>query len=221
MPGLLGITLLVVAASAVACGDGTQENVAANATPSQDGSARTGDGSSGMNNPSSADVSSSASDVPASAVPDAGVPGPDGASPRDAPAASADAITRLDAVVDPAGLNLTMIAFLNLPINSVRFMVRGYDPVHSLCVEIIWDYSNTGHTTTRHCDDFGVTFPYVFIAPGACPVGDTAHYGGNAEVLSANGCIDFKGFTPQSTDSVDVTVNVRSDLFTGTILARN
>jgi hypothetical protein len=118
---------------------------------------------------------------------------------------------------DAAGL--TMLQFGNLGIDSIRWEVWGVDAATGLCVDIVWDFSNTHHAVTRHCDDFGPNFPYVFLSTGAC--GPHLHYSGNAQILSASGCIEFKTGVPSSVDFVDVTLQVQSALYTGEIRARN
>jgi hypothetical protein len=131
-----------------------------------------------------------------------------------------DAVTTDDAVSDGDGAGeLAMLGFGSLPINSVRRDVFGIEPTKGLCVDIVWDFSNTGHMDGRHCDDFGPNFPYVFIAMSGCD-SQPLHYAGNATVLGANGCVEFMPLAPNPSVSLDVTLQVQSDLFTGTIRAR-
>jgi hypothetical protein len=134
-------------------------------------------------------------------------------------AAITDAPSATDAAAPGPRLVLAELAFSDLPINSVRAQVRGVDRAAGMCAAVVWDYSNTGHKTERHCDDFGTHFPYVVIESGGTCGG--VYYAGNVEVLGARGCIDFARFShPGATNFVDVTVDVRSPLFTGTIVLR-
>ena len=114
--------------------------------------------------------------------------------------------------------------FFDLPINSLRYAVSGYDPGTDLCVTAIWVLREAGDQI-RHCDDFGPWFPYVVIAPGE-PAGcwDT---GTHAELLSASGCVDWAAFNSPvipwegagsgHTDEVDLELQVTSEIWSGTV----
>jgi hypothetical protein len=115
-------------------------------------------------------------------------------------------------VLDPASL-----VFFDLPINSIRYAVAGYDASARTCVSIIWDYSNTGHATTRQCDNFGPQFPYVIIETETDDPCDSWTYGStDVTVESVSGCVEFV-----DVKYVVVEVTVTSDIFTGTIYASN
>jgi hypothetical protein len=116
-------------------------------------------------------------------------------------------------------LTLSNLQFGFLPINSLRGSVSGYDAAGDRCVTIIWDYSNNHQSGGRHCDDFFPSFPYLYIASGACD--GNVHYQANVEMVRASGCIDFADFGAGSTNHVDMEIEVRGDPFTGTIRARN
>src|SRR5262245_59297300 len=77
----------------------------------------------------------------------------------------------------------TGLPFSFSPINSVRGEVAAHEGAGNGCVRAIWDYSNNDKSNGKHCDDFGTSFPYVFVSSGAC---DTAvHYAGNVDMVSA------------------------------------
>jgi hypothetical protein len=112
------------------------------------------------------------------------------------------------------------IAFFGLPIDSIRFGISGYDPARRLRAVLIWDFSNTGMRYGAHCDDFREMFPYALVvadADGGLPT----PYAGNVQVLSASGCVDFRGLSSASMDFVDVSVKVDGPAFRGTIIASN
>jgi hypothetical protein len=125
-------------------------------------------------------------------------------------------ITKDKLVLDPSTLT-----FFGLPINSVRFAVSGYDPDAKVCVTIIWDFSNNGEYEGAHCDDFYPSFPYVIIIPDAKGQCGQWDYGSNIAMVKAEGCVDFDDFAPAGMDLVDVSVQVQSPMFTGTIIADN
>ena len=124
-------------------------------------------------------------------------------------------------------LSADSLVFYWLPINSGRMAVTGKDENTGLCVSLIWDFSNNGQKPTEHCDDFFDTFPYVIIGSnnGPCHTGNW-DYRGNVEFISGDGCIDNEDFNSTSgeaghRDFVDVSINVESELFSGTIKARS
>ncbi len=126
---------------------------------------------------------------------------------------------------DPAGLIvIDDPIFFDLPIDSLRYAVSGYDPDTDLCVTAIWSLRNASDQI-RHCDDFGPLFPYVVIAPGE-PAGCWG-FGVDVELHSVSGCVDWaafnspvipwKGAGPGHTDEVDLELEVTSDVFSGTV----
>ena len=114
--------------------------------------------------------------------------------------------------------------FFDLPINSIRYAVSGYDAETDLCVTAVFPIRDSSDFV-KHCDDFGPNFPYLVIAPGE-PAGCFA-YGSPVELLSVNGCVDFAAFNfpiipgaddaEVHTDEVDLTLEVSSDVFSGTV----
>ena len=127
-----------------------------------------------------------------------------------------DAIPAGDgAVAEGPTLVPTGLAFDFLPINSVRGQVTGYDAAADMCVRVIWDFSNNGKAEVgEHCDDFFPSFPYVQISRGACD--PAVAYWGNADLVAGAGCVEF-GWTEDQPSSVDVTLQVKGPVFTGTI----
>lgn len=117
-------------------------------------------------------------------------------------------------VLDPASLY-----FFDLPIDSIRNGVAGYDPTRRLCVTLIWDYSSNTRTLGPHCDSFGGMFPYVAIETDTDGPCQGWSYGGGPEVLSARGCVDFTFHGAGGL--VDFEVQVAGEEFTGTIVADN
>jgi hypothetical protein len=114
--------------------------------------------------------------------------------------------------------------FFDLPINSLRYAVSGYDADTDLCATAIFSIGDASDLT-RHCDDFGPQFPYVVIAPGESA--GCWHYGTDVELLSVDGCVDFAAFNfpiipgkddgVEHTDEVDLELRVTSDVFSGTV----
>jgi uncharacterized membrane protein len=114
--------------------------------------------------------------------------------------------------------------FFDLPINSLRYAVSGYDPGTDLCVTAIW-FLRRARDQIRHCDDFGPLFPYVLIAPGE-PAG-CWDQGTVVEPSSVSGCVDWaafnspvipwKGAGSGHTDEADLELHVNSDIWSGTV----
>ena len=114
--------------------------------------------------------------------------------------------------------------FFDLPIDSLRYAVSGYDRETDLCITAIWSLRDAGDQI-RHCDDFGPQFPYVVIAPGE-PAG-CFHVQTEVELHSVSGCVDWAAFnTPLiprrgrgsvHTDEVDLELRVTSDVWSGTV----
>ena len=114
--------------------------------------------------------------------------------------------------------------FFDLPINSLRYAVSGYDPGTDLCITAIWALRDASDQV-RHCDDFGPLFPYVVIAPGE-PAGCWS-FGTAVELLSVSGCVDWaafnspvipwKGTGSGHTDEVDLELQLTSDVWSGTV----
>ena len=114
--------------------------------------------------------------------------------------------------------------FFDLPINSLRYAVSGYDLGTDLCVTAIFSIRDASDQI-RHCDDFGPQFPYVVIAPGE-PAG-CWQYGTEVELLSVDGCVDWaafnfpvipgKGDGSVHTDEVDLKLRLTSDVWSGTV----
>ncbi len=122
---------------------------------------------------------------------------------------TSDAAT--DLVLDPASL-----VFFELPINSLRYAVGGFDPAQHTCVTVIF----FDDLATRRCDDFqtGDTngVPYVFIAPNAAPPCMDWGYGGNVTLDAATGCVELTSHDPL-TIALDMMLTVSGAPFTGTI----
>lgn len=114
-------------------------------------------------------------------------------------------------VLDPSTL-----VFFELPINSIRYAVGGYDPGHDTCVSII--FNNPG--LEQHCDDFVVDFPYVVITPGGAPPCMDWDYSGDVVVDAAAGCMQVTSQGPLAID-IDMTLKVSGDGFSGTIAVSN
>ncbi len=91
-------------------------------------------------------------------------------------------------------LDLESLTFFELPINSVRYAVSGYDPAARTCVTIQFDYSNTGRMSlvgTEICDEFGPRFPYVTVAEEQdAPCGTSIWEYSGAEPAAVSGCFD-------------------------------
>jgi hypothetical protein len=114
--------------------------------------------------------------------------------------------------------------FFDLPINSLRYAVSGYDRGTDLCITAIWSL-RSARDQSRHCDDFGPMFPYVVIAPGE-PAG-CWQYGTDVELISAEGCVDWAAFNSPvipgrdtssgHTDEVDLKLELTSDVWSGTV----
>lgn len=141
--------------------------------------------------------------------------GADRASSTDA--SSTDA-SSTDTNASDAGDTSPLITFLeptvfDLPINSVRHAVSGYDAATDLCISLIW-YVDT-FEETRFCELGDTLETYVWIEAGASP--GCWDYAGNAELLAQRGCADFGELTEPADDAIDVAVDVTSDLFTGTV----
>ena len=120
-------------------------------------------------------------------------------------------------ILDPASLT-----FFDLPINSIRGAVSGYDAAARTCVTIVWDYSNTAHDLVPWCDEFGAGFPYVLVVrdtDGPCGQWD---YSANVTATAAEGCVQFQGLGIGALDLVDVAVTVDNPAGGQTIIeARN
>jgi hypothetical protein len=136
------------------------------------------------------------SDAAATSTHDAGIESPDAAAPG--PRILFD---------DPT--------FFSLPINSIRPAVSGHDPATGLCITVIWYLSGV----EKDCDQFGSSqlFPYVNIeadAPAGC-----WDYGPNAELLAIRGCPDYPhfGVGPMQSSEVELEVDIKSDLWSGTV----
>ena len=116
-----------------------------------------------------------------------------------------------DLVLDPASL-----VFFELPINSLRYAVGGFDPEHQTCVTVIF----FGDIMAEQCDNFMVGdsngFPYVFITPAAAPPCMDWDYGGNVTLDAASGCVQRTNFDPL-TIAIDMALTVSGAPFTGTI----
>ena len=120
--------------------------------------------------------------------------------------------------LDPATL-----VFFELPINSLRMGVSGYDPAAHACASLIWDFSNTGHRPGAHCGDFLDGFPYVIVKLNqANPCPELWDYGTALAVTKAGGCVDFAMLdSPAGFNLVDATADVTGPGFQGTVIADN
>jgi hypothetical protein len=114
-------------------------------------------------------------------------------------------------VLDPD----TLVVF-ELPINSLRYAVSGFDADHATCVSIIFTYPGD----EQHCDDFMVGddlgFPYVFVTPDAAPPCMDWDYQGNVQLDAASGCMQLTDPAPPAI-TIDMTLEVSGAPFTGTI----
>jgi hypothetical protein len=118
---------------------------------------------------------------------------------------------------DPDATELEDVSTFWLPINSIRLGASGRVPDADVCVGLVWFFSSVDDADTQHCDDFAEDFPYAVVqaaTPEGC--GEVWNYGPNAAVLEASGCIvpDLETIGPHA---MDVTVDVSSPLFTGTV----
>ena len=132
----------------------------------------------------------------------------------------------MEAVPDAGGddrrvLTPAVVAFGELPINSVRYEVVGYDAAADMCVHAIWDFSNNNMAMKQHCDDFFDGFPYVFIDNGVCTQGAPL-YSGNVHLVSGNGCVVFAFEEPAGLSlHLDVKLRVQGPAFTGTLKVKS
>lgn len=119
---------------------------------------------------------------------------------------------------DPGGLVLApeTLVFFDLPINSIRYAVGGFDPEQQTCVSII--FFDPG--AEQHCDDFQTGdmfgFPYVFIVPAAAPPCMEWDYAGNVVLDAAAGCMQLTNPFPAEM-TIDMQLSVSGAPFTGTI----
>lgn len=119
---------------------------------------------------------------------------------------------------DPGGLVLDpeTLVFFDLPINSIRYAVGGFDPDQQTCVSII--FFDPG--AEQHCDDFQTGdmfgFPYVFIVPAAAPPCMEWDYAGNVVLDAAAGCMQLTNPFPAEM-TIDMQLSVSGAPFTGTI----
>lgn len=114
-------------------------------------------------------------------------------------------------VLDPD----TLVVF-ELPINSLRYAVSGFDAEHATCVSIIFTYPGE----EQHCDDFTVGddagFPYVFITPDAAPPCMDWDYQGNVQLDAASGCMQLTKPSPPEI-TIEMQLEVSGAPFTGSI----
>jgi hypothetical protein len=110
----------------------------------------------------------------------------------------------VEVVLDPASL-----VWGELPTGALRSFVSGHDAQARVCATLVW----MGETPA--CGDFGgdgdMSF-YVLVetaTDGPCAAWD---YGGNAEVIRAQGCVDFAIYHPHGQDLVDMDVEVFDDV---------
>jgi hypothetical protein len=131
-----------------------------------------------------------------------------GGADRIAPPPAGDAgPTPVEVTLDPCTLE-----FFDLPIDSVRTAVSGFDPEARICASIIWDFSNNDLERERFCGEFVVLdndgfplrsgFPYVVLRRDQdAPCSDLWQYA-DADATAASGCID------PNENTVDAIVDV-------------
>jgi hypothetical protein len=105
--------------------------------------------------------------------------------------------------------------FFDLPINSVRYAVSGYDPATGLCISAIFMMHGPGDPR-RYCDEFDrFMFPYI-VLERASRAG-CWHYGSAVKLESIRGCVDFTGVTSGAGEA-QLTLTVTSELWSGTVI---
>ena len=123
-------------------------------------------------------------------------------------------------VLDP-----TSLEFSSLPIDSIRYMVSGYDPDLRICASLVWYYSVPYGVGLARCSgdpaEEPFEMPYVLIETDTDGPCDAWDYGPNVETLSWNGCVDFAHWRPTAMNLADLELEVQGDAFTGTIVASN
>ncbi len=114
-------------------------------------------------------------------------------------------------VLDPASL-----VFFELPINSIRYAVAGFDPAQQTCVAVIFfgDIETEQCDTFKTGDDFG--FPYVVVTPNATSPCMDWDYTGNVTLDSASGCVQLTASNPLQI-AIDMAMTVSGPPFTGAI----
>jgi hypothetical protein len=224
MPRITGAVLISLCL--IACDDASMPHASHAGDPPQNrdaGDHTTSTGNQGMGqDASSAGVSGPMHDAggrahDAGPVPDTGH-GDAGSTPHDAgttidagaaPHDAGDAST-----ARPPDIIFDDPMFFSLPIDSIRYGVSGHDAESDLCISVIWYVSSIDHT--RFCsDDATAPTPDVVIEAGT-PAG-CWDYRGNAELVAMRGCADFGMLNDPSDDSVDLDVDVHSDVWTGTV----
>lgn len=116
---------------------------------------------------------------------------------------------------DPDAIVITEPLFFQAPTNTLRYVISGYDDTRDLCISAVWFIPGFDDPLV-YCDDFEGSSGYLVIAPGqpaGCFDGD-----GNAQVLSARGCVDWAEYRPGHTNLADLEFEVVSDLWTGTVI---
>jgi hypothetical protein len=108
--------------------------------------------------------------------------------------------------------------FFPLPLDSIRYGVSGHDAETDLCISVIWYFQ--GINDTRFCSDDAMDPTPDVVVEAGTPAG-CWDYRGNAELVAMRGCADFGMLTDTDDDSVDLDVDVHSDLWTGTVRFKN
>ncbi len=134
------------------------------------------------------------------------LPGPDASTDNNLPGPDASTATG-DRIV------FTEALAFSLPINSIRYGVSGYDAEHDLCISLIWYLDPI--TETRFCEVGDSLQPYLWVEQGGAA--GCWDYAPNAELLAQRGCADFGELSDMTDDSIDVEVDVVSDLWSGTV----
>jgi hypothetical protein len=123
-------------------------------------------------------------------------------------------------VLDPRTL-----VYFDLAIDSIRFAVGGHDPQRDACVSIIFNMPDPD-LEALYCDDFVLDngpggFPYVLITPGASPPCYQWDYFPNVDAVAASGCMQAHPFDMPFYIDIDMSIEIDSELFAGTITVDN
>ncbi len=131
-------------------------------------------------------------------------------------------------------LQQSSIIFYDLPINSIRYAVSGFEPQNNVCVTLVWSIAEPG-PSYELCGIGGIggapEAPYAIVAPPTPPADpsdgplyglrqcEVWDYGPNATVEALEGCVTFQG--SPTIGSADLVVTLSGDLLNGDLEIRS
>jgi hypothetical protein len=136
----------------------------------------------------------------------------------DGPADAGSVDVGADAPADAGPANRLVFdqpAFFDLPINSIRYALSGYDAAADICVTAVWFFTDQAAQDRLCSPDFDGQTVYFIVSPGESA--GCWDYDGNATIDRVDGCVDWSAFGGTHTDAAEIEFQVTSPAWSGAV----